>query len=250
MRALVEARRRFEAILVIHMVLSMACQGVKGRVQTLATKAGLEGLQHELIKSQEGTAEFDLVRDLWQLSADRITVEDFLRRHGYHGPRKGLLESTVWREDSAPIVELAATYRTRRATEDVDQLVVRRRTEQAGAVRRLEQALGPIRSIPARALVRFAAHAPMWRETGRASLLRAVSPPTSPPTSLRRRPAKRWSTGGLTRWRALGSAAASLREPCASSTISTRRTSTRAPFWYVGQPIPAGLHCFHWPKRF
>jgi phosphohistidine swiveling domain-containing protein len=173
-RALVEARRRFEAILVIHMVLSMACQGVMGRVETLATKAGLEGLQHELIKSQEGTAEFDLVRDLWQLSADRITVEDFLRRHGYHGPREGLLESTVWREDSAPIVELAATYRARRATEDVDQLVVRRRSEQAAAVRRLEQALGPIRSIPARALVRFAAHAPMWRETGRASLLRAV----------------------------------------------------------------------------
>lgn len=173
-RALVEARRRFEAILVIHMVLSMACQGVMGRVETMAVNAGLEGLQHELIKSEEGTAEFDLVRDLWQLSADKITIEDFLRRHGYHGPREGLVESTVWREDSGPVVELAATYRSRQVTEDVDQLVIRRRREHAAAVQRLERALGPIRSIPARALVRFAAHAPMWRETGRASLLRAV----------------------------------------------------------------------------
>lgn len=173
-RALVEARRRFETILVIHMVLSMACQGVMGRVETLAINAGLEGLQHELIKSEEGTAEFDLVRDLWRLSADRITVEDFLRRHGYHGPREGLVESTVWREDSRPILELAATYRSRQASEDVDQLVVRRRHEHAAAVQRLEQALGPIRAIPARALVRFAAHAPTWRETGRASMLRAV----------------------------------------------------------------------------
>jgi pyruvate,water dikinase len=172
--ALVQARRRFETILIIHMVLSMVCQGVMGRVETMAIKAGLGGLQHELIKSDEGTAEFDLVRDLWQLSADSITVEDFLRRHGYHGPREGLVESTVWREDSGPVVELAATYRSRRATEDVNQLVLRRRREHAAAVRRLEQALGSIRSIPARALVRFAAHAPMWRETGRASILRAV----------------------------------------------------------------------------
>ncbi len=172
--ALVEARRRFETILEIHTMLSMACQGVMGRVETMAIKAGLEGLQHELIKSDEGTAEFDLVRDLWQLSAERITVEDFLRRHGYHGPREGLVESTVWREDSGPVVELAATYRSRHGTEDVDQLVVRRRREHAAAVQRLEQALGPIRSIPARALVRFAAHAPTWRETGRASMLRAV----------------------------------------------------------------------------
>lgn len=173
-RALVEARRRFETILVIHMALSMACQGVMGRVETMAVKAGLDGLQHELIRSDEGTAEFDLVRDLWRLSADSITVDDFLRRHGYHGPREGLVESRVWREDSSPVMELAATYRSRQAAEDVDQLVLRRRREHAAAVRRLEQVLGPIRSIPARALVRFAAHAPMWRETGRATMLRTV----------------------------------------------------------------------------
>jgi phosphohistidine swiveling domain-containing protein len=172
--ALVEARRRFEGILVIHMVLSMACQALMGRVETMAIKAGLEGLQHELIKSDEGTAEFDLVRDLWQLSADGITVEDFLHRHGYHGPREGLVESTVWREDSKLVVELAATYRSRHGTEDVNQLVLRRRREHAVALQRLEQALGPMRSIPARALVRFAAHAPTWRESGRASMLRAV----------------------------------------------------------------------------
>ncbi|CQD17885.1 PEP-utilizing protein [Mycobacterium lentiflavum] len=172
--ALVEARRRFETILVIHMVLSMACQGVMGRVETMATNAGLEGLQHELIKSDEGTAEFDLVRDLWRLADDAINVEDFLHRHGYHGPREGLVESTVWREDSRPVIELAATYRSRRRTEDVNQLVERRRREHAAAVGRLQRALGPVRSIPARALVRFAAHAPMWRETGRASMLRAV----------------------------------------------------------------------------
>jgi phosphohistidine swiveling domain-containing protein len=173
-RALIEARRRFEEILVIHMVLSMACQGLMGRVEALANKAGLEGVQHELIKSDEGTAEFDLVRDLWNLSSDKITVQDFLHRHGFHGAREGLVESTVWRENSQPVVDLAAAYRSRRGAEDIDALVLRRRSEHIVAVRRLEQALGPVRSIPARALIRFAAHAPAWRETGRASMLQAV----------------------------------------------------------------------------
>jgi phosphohistidine swiveling domain-containing protein len=173
-RALIEARRRFEEILVIHMVLSMACQGLMGRVEALANKAGLEGVQHELIKSDEGTAEFDLVRDLWNLSSDKITVQDFLHRHGFHGKREGLVESTVWRENSQPVVDLAAAYRSRRGAEDIDALVLRRRSEHIVAVRRLEQALGPVRSIPARALIRFAAHAPAWRETGRASMLQAA----------------------------------------------------------------------------
>lgn len=172
--ALAEARRRLEEILVTHMVLSMACQGLMGRVEALAAKAGLDGVQHELIKSDEGTAEFDLVRDLWSLSADTITVQDFLYRHGFHGPREGLVESTVWRENPQPVADLAAAYRSRRGGEDIDALVLRRRSEHVAAVRRLEQALGPIRSIPARALIRFAAHAPTWRETGRASMLQAI----------------------------------------------------------------------------
>lgn len=173
-RLLIEARRRFEGILSTHMVLSMAAQGVMGQVEALATRAGQPGLQHELIKSDEGTAEFDLVRDLWLLSADRLGIDEFLRRHGYHGPREGLVESTVWREHWTPVLDLAASYRSREDAEDIDELVLRRRRQHEEAVRRLGSALGPVRSVPARALVRFAAQVPNWRETGRATMLRCI----------------------------------------------------------------------------
>lgn len=172
--ALVWSRRRFESVLATHMVLSMAAQGVMGRVETLTEQAGLPGLAGELIKSEHGTAEFDLVRDLWRLSRGEIDVDRFLRSHGYHGPREGLVESVVWREDPAPVLDLAAQYRTRAGGESVEALVARRRAEHADAVRRLEAALGRVRSVPARALVRFASHVPGWRETGRASILRTV----------------------------------------------------------------------------
>lgn len=172
--ALVEARRRFERVLVTHMVLSMAAQGVMGRVEKLTERAGLPELAHELIKSEHGTAEFDLVRDLWRLSRSEIDMPVFLRRHGYHGPREGLVESRVWREDPTPVIDLAGQYRSRSGGEDVEALVARRRAQHEEAVRRLEEALGPVRSGPARALLRFAAAVPDWRETGRAGILRSV----------------------------------------------------------------------------
>jgi hypothetical protein len=80
----------------------MAAQGVMRQVESLAARAGRRGLERELIKSDQGTAEFELVRDLWRLSRDEIDVDHFVRAHGYHGPREGLVESIVWREDPAP----------------------------------------------------------------------------------------------------------------------------------------------------
>lgn len=171
---LVAARARYEYILGVHMVLSMAAQGVMGRVEALVAGTGLSGIENELIKSEQGTAEFDLVRDLWRLSRAEIDVDSFVRSHGYHGPREGLVESRVWREDTGPVLELATQYRSRQGVKDIEQLVARRASEHRLAVSRLEQALGPVRSIPARALIRFAAHVPDWRETGRASMLRTV----------------------------------------------------------------------------
>lgn len=173
--ALLQSRVRFEEVLLVHMVLAIASQGVLGQVETLAARAGHPGLERELIRSEQGTAEFDLVRDLWRLARDELTIEAFIRTHGYHGPREGLLESRVWREDPAPVVAVAKSYACRAGdAEDIDVTAARRREEQAAALRRLLHGLPRAVHRPARALVRFAAHVPDWRETGRAGLLRSV----------------------------------------------------------------------------
>src|SRR5262245_13878760 len=46
-----EARDRFERVLNVHLVLTMACQGLMERVADLAEDAGLPGLERELMKS-------------------------------------------------------------------------------------------------------------------------------------------------------------------------------------------------------
>ncbi|MCW3040041.1 MAG: PEP-utilizing protein, partial [Solirubrobacterales bacterium] len=93
MTALVDARKQYERVVTVHMVLSIASQAVLGQVESLAARAGQPGLERELIRSVNGTAEFDLVRDLWGLARDELTIEQFVAAHGYHGPREGLVES-------------------------------------------------------------------------------------------------------------------------------------------------------------
>jgi len=171
--ALVEARDMFERGLSIHMPLSMAAQGLMGQVQTLAESAGLAS-GGELIKSDEGTAEFELVRDLWRLARNEIRIDEFTRRHGYHGPREGLVDSVVWREDSSMVVALAERYRARGDVEEVDDLVARRRREHEEAVQRLHAGLSPAKRKLASGLISFASQVPAWRETGRANILRGV----------------------------------------------------------------------------
>lgn len=171
---LVSARARFRGILGTHLVLTMAAQGVLDRVAGVATGAGLPGLERELIRSAAGTTELDLVRDLRRLADGALTPAGFVAVHGYHGAHEGLLDARSWREEPAPVRALAAAYARRVNPEPVADLLARRAAEHAAALARLEAALGPVRAAPARRLVRFAGHVPGWRETGRASILRAV----------------------------------------------------------------------------
>lgn len=172
-RLLMEAREHFERVLTPHMVLSMAGQGIVGQVEKVAARASAPGTGGELVKTDGGTAEFALVRDLWALAAGTISVDAFLRQHGYHGAREGLVDAVVWREDPAAIEELAAVYRTRDAM-NVNMLAARRAADHRAALARLERGLGPVGFRLARALISFAARVPDWRETGRANILKSV----------------------------------------------------------------------------
>lgn len=172
--ALTRAREHYERVVTVHMILSVAAPAVMGQVEKIAKAAGLPGLERELVRSEQGTAEFHLVRDLWRVARGQITVEEFVRVHGYHGPREGLVDAVVWRVDPTPVVELARAYASRDTGEDVDAAARTRSQAQADAVRRLCAGLPWPARAPARALVRFAARVPGWRETGRVCILQAI----------------------------------------------------------------------------
>lgn len=45
---------------------------------------------------------------LWELSRDRLRLDLFLDRYGYHGPAEGQVASASWREDPSPVHALVA----------------------------------------------------------------------------------------------------------------------------------------------
>ncbi len=172
-RELVAARERFEEVLTVHMVLSMATQGIMEQVAKLAERAGRPSLAGEVIKAEGGTAEFELVRDIWAMVGGSLDIDGFLRRHGYHGPREGLVESVVWRENPGAAHDIVEAYRQAEHG-DMDQLVARRAGEQRVALAELKAGLGPAHRAIAGPLVTFAARVPEWRETGRMNILKCV----------------------------------------------------------------------------
>jgi pyruvate,water dikinase len=79
----------------------------------MAAAVGGPALVNRLLGGLGNTVETEIADDLWQLSRERLTVEEFVRRHGYHGPREGNPVAVVWREDRAPIESLARVYAKR-----------------------------------------------------------------------------------------------------------------------------------------
>jgi pyruvate, water dikinase len=109
LRALVQtARDRFSENLAAQAVISAcAIQPIQEQLSGLCAAASvdpavlLRGASHE-----EGV----VLDDLWSVSRKTLGFDEFLRRHGYHGPGEGEVETRVWREDPGPLRRQLAQY--------------------------------------------------------------------------------------------------------------------------------------------
>lgn len=75
----------------------------------------------------EETAVFD---DVWACAQGRMSLEQFLFRHGYRGPFEGEISAAkMWREDPHPVQRLIESYRSKGIpNSDKTERVQRRRT--------------------------------------------------------------------------------------------------------------------------
>jgi pyruvate,water dikinase len=91
-------------------------QPVFDQLERLIAMAG--GPTTGLLRGYGSHEETRVVADLWACSRDRMTIEQFQTRHGYHGPGSGELAATVWREDPKALVKLIESYRALRDDQD------------------------------------------------------------------------------------------------------------------------------------
>jgi pyruvate,water dikinase len=111
------------------------------------------GLGDVALLSGSGGAEVSgIVSDLWAISRERLELDDFVRRHGFHGPGEGELSSTVWREDRRPLARLIGEYASMDDDKDPRRRERQLLTQRADVQRSLVAAL-PAWQRPAARLV-------------------------------------------------------------------------------------------------
>ena len=94
-----------------HTLIAMLCQALYEQLRRAAVAAGRPGLELSLITGYGAMAETEVVSDLWDVSRDRLTLDEFVARHGYHGPDEGELSARVWRLRREPLMALLRSYR-------------------------------------------------------------------------------------------------------------------------------------------
>jgi len=169
-----DAAARFEAVMRPHTLAAMLAQGVYEQVQKLAAAAGMPGLENRLMTGFGGFEETRLMRELWAVSREQRSLDDFLAAHGYHGPTEGEISSRSWREDPSPIAALVETYRN--MDEASSPLAVQRNQagERLTAAALLLDGLSRGQRPAARFLLGAARRYIPLREVGKTAFLQAV----------------------------------------------------------------------------
>jgi pyruvate,water dikinase len=166
---LINARELYTRAFELGTITSMLAQALYDQVVLLADTAGRSGLQHRLVTGYADVLETALIADIGSLARQRIDLESFLLRHGFHGPDEGQIASRVWRERPAPLLSLAARYADLGPDHDPAGAERRQRSVRADAEAELLSALTRLRAPGARLVLRLAKALIPQREVGKAN---------------------------------------------------------------------------------
>jgi phosphohistidine swiveling domain-containing protein len=172
--ALREAAERFERVMRPHTLIAMLCQGMYDQLRAIAQGAGHPGLELTLATGYGNMAETGVVCDLWEVSRGRVTLDQFIHRHGFHGPGEGEIASKVWRIRRDPIEGLIECYGEMGEDRDPRAVERQRASERERAEAQLLGSLRGPRRAQAALVLRLAARFIPHRGTGKAAFLRCI----------------------------------------------------------------------------
>ena len=168
-----EAMTHFQRVMRPHTVCTMLGQVAYEQVSKLCADAGLPGREIELITG-EGVEETTIASDVWQLSRGRVTLPEFLAKHGYHGPSEADVAWLSWREDPKPVEKLAESYRSMPESSDPGGALRAQRARRDVAERELFEKLPTAKRPVARKMLKMARTFLPLRETGKAAFVQSI----------------------------------------------------------------------------
>ncbi|MHB8692222.1 MAG: PEP-utilizing enzyme [Solirubrobacteraceae bacterium] len=175
-QALDDARKMLIAMTTIQARgVFVGVQAVYDQLLALIERSGIDQTAAGGLMAGQGShAETAIIRDLWDMGRERLTMETFLARHGYHGTGEGQLLNKMWREDPEPVRRLAAQYAAREDGEDPVALEHERVTQREAAERELLAALPAIQRPAARLILKLAVQRIPLRGVAKEALIRAL----------------------------------------------------------------------------
>jgi pyruvate,water dikinase len=95
------------------MILNM----LRSQVESIAGRLGRSDLVPTLLAGYGGVIETRLADDVWSVGQGTLSLAEFLRRHGFHGPNEGNVIGHSWREDPEAVIRIAAVHAGRPESE-------------------------------------------------------------------------------------------------------------------------------------
>jgi pyruvate,water dikinase len=141
---LADAADHFRDAFEIHCCGRFVLMSAQATLAKLAIAVGRPELLLGLLAGLGGVTEVQLADDLWQVSRGRLTLLQFVDRHGFHGPNEGNLATRSWREDAGPVDRLVGSL----AARPDDQRPATR--EAAAGAARLDAVEAFIAALPAK----------------------------------------------------------------------------------------------------
>jgi pyruvate, water dikinase len=102
-RVLEESLIRFTGTLRLQIWMRVFGQAVSAQLAAAAQRAGEPTAVGTLLAGAAATEESAVADDLYGVATGRISLDHFLRDHGYQGPNSGDPAARVWREDSTQL---------------------------------------------------------------------------------------------------------------------------------------------------
>ena len=153
-------------------VVACAIQPLYEGVSKLAASVGVDG--GVLMQGQGSHEETAGIEDLWEVSRGRLTVAQFLARHGYQGSAAGEVSSRVWREDPSPVLRLLEGYKELDESADPALAELERSRQRMAAEAALLSALPATKRVAAKVLLRLAATYLPLRGVSKVSYLMSI----------------------------------------------------------------------------
>lgn len=171
---LADAADRFSAAMRVHVRTRLIVNALRSQVESIATKMGRADLVPVLLAGYGGVIETELADDVWSLGQGGLTMDEFLTRHGFHGPNEGNVIGRSWREDPDAVRRAAAAHAGRPAGDRPRVRARRTMASRQHAEAELLAGLSPLRRWLLRRLLTFTGAEVRSIELTKAAFLTAV----------------------------------------------------------------------------